>query len=270
MPSSGLGVLTFLMLAGVKCIVRHSRRRVVRTVAAHVPPARALLPSAVFLSAAMILTQPLAAQRVVMVHEEPRHRLVHETPDLRVLDVQIQAGDTTLFHTHDTPITYVTIGTSSTDQMALGGTWNNTQPRTPPPGRVGAVRAVQSYAERPLTHRVTNVGGTLFRLIAVPSRRRGSVAVATGEMPGEVVAENRWFRHATVTLETGEASDYHTAQAPTVLILTQDGRVAIEHASGWVTSLEMAGQSAVVSHGERYRIRNGGAETSHVVLVQVR
>lgn len=205
-----------------------------------------------------------------MVHEEPRHRLVHETPDLRVLDVQIQPGDTTLFHTHDAPITYVTIGTSSTDQMPLGGTWNNTQPRTPPPGRVGAVRAVQSYAERPLTHRVTNVGSTLFRLIAVPSRRPGSSAVATGEVPGEIVAENRWFRHATLTLGTGEASEHLTTQVPTVFILTRNSQVAIEHANGWVTSLEMAGQSAVLSHGERYRIRNGGSEASDLVIVEVR
>jgi hypothetical protein len=205
-----------------------------------------------------------------MVHEEPRHRLVYETPELRVLDVQIQAGDTTLFHTHDAPVTYVTIGTSSTDQMALGGNWNNTKPRTPPPGRVGAVRAVQSYAERPMTHRVTNVGSTLFRLIAVLSRRPGSATEATGEVPGEIIAENRWFRHARVRLEIGESSDHHTTQAPTVLILTQDGRVAIEHADGWVTALEIAGQSAAVGRGERYRIRNGGPEASELVIVEIR
>lgn len=213
---------------------------------------------------------PAAAQRVVLVHEEPRHRLIHETPDLRVLDVQIQPGDTTLFHTHDGPITYVTIGTSSTDQMALGGAWNGTRPRNPPPGRVGAVRAVQSYAQTPLTHRVTNVGGTLFRLIAVPTRRPGSDSEATVTLPGDVVNENRWFRHARISLAAGEESGSHTAASPTVLVLTREGRVAIERAGGWVTSLEMAGQTAVLDRGDRYSILNAGHEEVDVVIVEVR
>lgn len=205
-----------------------------------------------------------------MVHEEPRHRLVYETPDLRVLDVQIQPGDTTLFHTHDTPITYVTIGTSSTDQMVLGGTWNGTQPRDPPPGRIGAVRAVQTYAERPVTHRVTNVGRTLFRLIAVPSRRPGSDAPAGGTLPGEVIAENRWFRHAVLTVRADETSGGHTTVAPTVLVLVREGRVAVEHGDGWVTSLESPGESTVLPPGARYHVRNGGAASADLVLVEVR
>lgn len=211
-----------------------------------------------------------AAQRVVMVHEEPRHRLIHETTDLRVLDVQIQPGDTTLFHTHDGPITYVTIGTSSTDQMALGGAWNGTQPRNPPPGRIGAVRAVQSYADTPLTHRVTNVGSTLFRLIAVATRRPGSDSGVSEPLPGELVNESRWFRHATVFLGAGGASDWQTSANPIVLVLIRDSRVAIERSGGWVTSLEMAGQSTILEAGERYLIRNGGAEAADVVIVEVR
>lgn len=210
------------------------------------------------------------AQRVVMVHEEPRHRLVHETPDLRVLDVQIQPGDTTLFHTHDGPITYVTVGTSSTDQMALGGAWNGTQPRTPPPGRIGAVRAVQSYADTPLTHRVTNVGSTLFRLIAVATRRLGSDAETTVTLPGALVNESRWFRHAAISVGGGDSSERHTAAASTVLVLIRDGRVAVERTNGWVTSLEMAGQSAVLEAGEQYVIRNGGSAAADVVVVEVR
>lgn len=205
-----------------------------------------------------------------MVHEEPRHRLIHETSDLRVLDVQIQPGDTTLFHTHDGPITYVTIGASSTDQMALGGAWNGTQPRNPPPGRIGAVRAVQSYADSPLTHRVTNVGTTLFRLIAVATRRPGSDSEASETLPGELVNQSRWFRHAAISVGAGDTSGRQTAANPIVLVLIRDGWVAIERSGGWVTSLERAGQSAILERGERYLIRNGGSETADVVIVEVR
>ena len=205
-----------------------------------------------------------------MVQEELRHRLIRDTPDLRVLDVQIQPGDTTLFHTHDTPITYVTIGTSSTDQMVLAGTWNNTQPRTPPPGRIGAVWAVESYAQRPVTHRVTNVGTTLFRLIAVQIRNPDTDVVASGPLPGDLVHKDRWFRHSTLSLGGSLASGPHIATAPSVLVLVRDGRIAIEHADSWVTSLETAGQTAMIYEGDRYWIRNSGAVGADLVIVDVR
>jgi hypothetical protein len=79
-----------------------------------------------------LLAPAASAQRVVPVHEEPRHRLIQVVGHMTVLDVQIQPGDTTLFHTHRTPITYVTIGTSSTDSRSLGGEWAGTPPRSPP------------------------------------------------------------------------------------------------------------------------------------------
>ncbi len=219
----------------------------------------------------MTASTTTVAQRVVMVHEEPRHRLVYDTPDLRVLDVQIQPGDTTLYHKHDSPITYVTIGTSSTDQMILGGAWNNTQPRNPPPGRIGAVRAVQSYAERSLTHRVTNVGQTLFRLIAVPSKRSGTEnTVASEPLPGDLISENRWFRNSILRIAGYQASKGYTANEPTVLVMVGDGRIIIERGDGWMTSLEAAGQSTIMSRDERYRIRNGAEQPSEIVFVEVR
>jgi hypothetical protein len=219
----------------------------------------------------MTASTATVAQRVVMVHEEPRHRLVYDTPDLRVLDVQIQPGDTTLYHKHDSPITYVTIGTSSTDQMILGGAWNNTQPRNPPPGRIGAVRAVQSYVEQSLTHRVTNVGQTLFRLIAVPSKRSGTENTTAPEpLPGDLISENRWFRNSILRIAGYQASTGYTANAPTVLVMVRDGRIIIERGDGWMTSLEVAGQSTIMSQDEHYRIRNGAQQTSDIVFVEVR
>ena len=44
---------------------------------------------------------------------EPRHHVVYESPVMRVHDIQIPPGDTTLFHTHDTAILYVPIARST-------------------------------------------------------------------------------------------------------------------------------------------------------------
>ena len=213
---------------------------------------------------------PVSAQRVVPVHAEPRHRLVYDSDQLKVLDVQIQPSDTTLLHVHSTPITYVTVGTSSTDSRSIDGDWSGTQPRNPPPGRLGAIRSVLSYAERPVTHQVTNVGSTLFRLIAIPSLRSGAEGVAMGSLPGEILAENRWFRHATLTIGRLGRSGSAIAQAPTVLVLIRDGRVAVEHGDGWTTSLERAGAIVVVPAGASYGLRNSADAEAEVAIVEVR
>jgi len=43
----------------------------------------------------------MSAQTAVPVYEEPRHRLVLTHQLVRVMDVRIAPGDTTLFHIHD-------------------------------------------------------------------------------------------------------------------------------------------------------------------------
>ena len=54
---------------------------------------------------------------------EPRHHVVYESPALRIHDIQIPPGDTTLFHTHDTAILYVPIARSTNRSQVLGGEW---------------------------------------------------------------------------------------------------------------------------------------------------
>lgn len=222
------------------------------------------------LLAPVLLSAPLAAQQIVPVHQEPRHRLLHEIGPMRVLDVQILPGDTTLFHRHDTPITYVTIGTSTTDSRSLGGEWAGTVPREPPPGTVGEVRAVLTYAERPVTHQVTNVGRTLFRLIAVPHAGPGQAHTEGETMPGEMLDESRWFRSSRVTLAPGDATAWHTAGAPVAVVAIRGGRTWIDRRDDWAATLAHSGDVGVVEPGVGYRLRNAGPAEAELVLVEAR
>ena len=79
------------------------------------------------------------AERVVPVHQEPRHHLVFDSPGTRILDVQIPPGDTTLFHTHSDPILYVTMSTSRTRSQNIGEDWSAPAAGAPPaPGAPSA------------------------------------------------------------------------------------------------------------------------------------
>lgn len=99
-----------------------------------------------------------------MVYQEPRHRLVLEDEELKLLDVQILPGDTTLNHTHDSPIlyTYLNLGNGPVN---------------------GRVSANVDYATESYTHNVTNDGDELFRIIALAHYGAGEADVtglATG------------------------------------------------------------------------------------------
>ena len=91
----------------------------------------------------LVLRVPVSVaqdEKVVPVHEEPRHRLVFEAPATRILDVQIPAGDTTLFHTHSDPILYVSMSQSQTQHHKVSAA----------SGRVAIPRGVLAPSRRPV------------------------------------------------------------------------------------------------------------------------
>ncbi len=102
-----------------------------------------------------------------------------------MLDVQVHPGDTSLFHTHAEPILYVNFGTTQLRTQTYGQDWPApaqgrggahpgpaTPPRAParpaaPPGPAVRVMSTTSYVDKPVTHRIQNVGTGFFHLIAV-------------------------------------------------------------------------------------------------------
>ena len=219
-----------------------------------------------------------AAQKdsVVPVHQEPRHRMVFESHGVRILDVQIPPGDTTLFHTHSDPILYVTMSGATTRAQTLGGEWNGAPAPGPaasgpftlapssPPGRM---MSVTIYAERPLTHRVSNVGDTLFRLIATTNASPGDDS--TGPSPGftgtpEIT--NRWFRGYRVIANGDAGSEHRHANPVNVVLVSGRASATIGKAT---RTLDQLGQFAFVEPDVPHRLASVGGE-AQLVEVEVR
>ncbi len=115
----------------------------------------------------------LHAQHPVPIEQEPRHRPVLEAGPVRILDVRIAPGDTTLFHIHDRAILYVAIATVATDAQPLGGRWGGATATSDPGWHAGDTRSDTAYAVKALTHRVTNVGHGPFHLVATVNGHKG-------------------------------------------------------------------------------------------------
>jgi len=228
-----------------------------------------LIVAVFFVPAAQVM-----AQEGVPVHLEPRHRLVFNRLPVRILDVQIQPGDTTLYHTHSSAILYVTIGVSPTNQQTLGGDWGSVNLSSPPRGEPGSFMAVTSYAERELTHRVTNVGDSLFRLIGIANYGpgvQGDRAAVSEEIPGGVVEiDNPWHRAWRHVLEPGASTPSHTSSTAMVGLQVTPGQVEVTTGTSARGVLAEPGAWFFSQPGSEYVIRNTGSERIEVVIVQVR
>lgn len=196
------------------------------------------------------LTDPV---RVVHILGEPRHRTVYQQQNIRLLDIQINPGDTTLPHTHDNPILYTFI---SNGEGPLGG----------------RLSSATRYVEESYTHRVTNEGPGLFRIVALASFAEPSEAgiddLPSG-LPSEAELENDWFRAWRITLQPGERSEEIDHLNPAFVIqVSTEGAVHVERNDGITAELLAAGEWSAPR--QRYALYNPSPKAVTMVVNEAR
>jgi quercetin dioxygenase-like cupin family protein len=252
-----------------------------------------LLASALSLASAAALAQSDAAPRaradiqspVVPVHEEPHHRQVFQYGPTRILDLQVPPGDISWFHSHEWPVLYMTLGTSAVRTQNLGSDWSggggaraaNAQaggaPRpAPPPSERRTPRATSttSYLERPVTHRIENVGEGLFAAMVVVNETAGddTTSVAEAGFDGEPELTNPWFRSYRITLGAGETTDPHEHTTPVVIFQAIAGKALADGPMKF--ELNRPGQWAFYDTGVAHGIENLGDASIEVLEIEVR
>ncbi len=225
---------------------------------------------AVAISAQAPATGPADGETRVPVHQEPRHHVVHDSPSMRILDIQIPPGDQTLFHTHDTAILYVPIARSVTRSQEWGGAWSGggtaaPVAAAPAPDRPGRVNSVTTYVEQPYTHRVNNTGASLFRLIGIANRTAGSDATASASTPE---LENRWYRAERLAIKAGASAAISPHAGPVVIVMQTAGSAAVDGAS-W-HPLNGPGDFARIDGATPHTVYNRGASDIELVAVAVK
>jgi hypothetical protein len=197
--------------------------------------------------------------RVVIVYQEPRHRVVRDEGDIKMLDIQMLPGDSTLYHTHDSPILY---------NMISGGA-----------GPTGSASSNTRYLTEPITHKVGNPGPHLFQIVAMASYGPGEADLTasppdglTGEacaderpanMTGSCLEiENNWFRAYRVDLAPGQQTPVYRHRHDVSIVLFTPGSVQVTKENGFGAELEKAAGPAVYTWREAeqpYTIKNVGS-----------
>lgn len=230
---------------------------------------------------------------IVLTHEEPHHRQVFQYGPTRILDLRIPPNDVTWFHTHEWPVLYVSFSNSQTRMETLGqdnqaaprggagaGARGGPAPRAGGapagarggPGQPAGPRATSttSYFERPVTHRLANIGTNLVRAMVVINETAGddTTSEQAARFEGTPELTNKWFRSYRRTLQPGESSPAHGHGAPVAIIQATAGKGLAEGPLKF--ELNETGQWAFFDAGVPHTLRNVGDTPLELLEIEVR
>ena len=218
----------------------------------------------------------LASQVPVSVTREPRHHVVFETPEYRILNVDIPGGDTSLDHSHEYDIVTVAMTDRALTRIqAPGLPWGPTRPRRP----IGDV-SITDYTGKPERHLIQNVGDIPYLLFAVENLRKGNwgAGAPLTARGTTLTTESRAFRVYDAKLVPDLTQIFHTHASTTIAILIE-GRVMSAgtenkafgpEAPVGLKQLVQTGEWVLVPAGDSHHLVRLGTADARVVEIEVR
>lgn len=192
-----------------------------------------------FLSVIIFSFGSLSAQ--LQVSKEPRHKPVLENKYLRLLDVWLPPGDTTLFHIHSTPSLFIYLNKVKISSQVKGHDWVNDQ-------SVTGFAWFNPFSPDSLVHRVCNADTLVFHVndieILSPFSKNNTAQLKA--LPFPVLIDNEkafayqlndsGIRNQTISnrgpmvavLVAGEAVSFHNTKTNQTLELKTGGYLYIE------------------------------------------
>ena len=121
----------------------------------------------------------VAAQ--IPVEQEPHHKIVAKNQYVRLIDLKVRAGDTTLTHTHSAASVVVFLSNSTFAIQNVGGSPVITEVKA-------GDMVYRNYDEKPVTHTVWEQGPSMFHCMVVelmkPYPGNDTCSVLSGSGPG--------------------------------------------------------------------------------------
>lgn len=217
-------------------------------------------------AASAALSVILLGQTAPSVNEDPNHKRLLYTAHLRMFDVTVAPGASTLDHSHDHDLVTVAVGEATVRTRAPGGEWSG--PRSVASGAVD----VASYTGAPSVHRIENVGKTPYRAFAIENLRDAKwTTPQLISAPGTTLLEqSRSFAVYDVRLSGPASKTSHVHQMPTVVMLIA-GAVEVQGGGGESEfRMETPGRWFPSQWDQPHTLTLVGGGAAHVVEVEAR
>ena len=193
----------------------------------------------------------------VQVSEEPRHHKVFDNGWVRILDVHIPAGDTSLWHKHSTPSVFLILSSTKTGSEA------RIEPHRPPftDGRIW----FEGFYDTVRIHRVWNEDDHEFHVIdmELPHKPNKAIAPPFTDTAFKVLFDEKPVRGYRMSLAAGRTLHLPGRGDNVVVVCVDDG--AMVKVKG--TELHKKGDYVFIPAGSKLDFANEGqAETKLAVF----
>jgi len=201
----------------------------------------------------------------VRVHEEPRHHLVFQNKEIRILNVMIPPGDTTQYHIHTTPSLFIGLSGTTTGSQLQGGKASS--------GKSIAGRILFENLAPPniRTHRVWNADKDTFNVMDMELLMKDPVFEKMPlKMPNlELEIDTNWVRVYRLTMLGG--TEFMIKNEKQLLILVSLNAATMETKENGKTGNQTLnpGIYFVIKKRQSFSIKNTSNENVPFVLVEL-
>jgi hypothetical protein len=170
------------------------------------------------------LSFSIGLQAQVPVHEEPRHKPVFTTAQMRALNVLLPPGDTTQYHLHNTPSLFLFLTSTTTGSQLQGG--------APSTGRStgGTILFENLTPPHVRIHRVWNIDTTTFHVMDIEllSNDSGFTTTPLAGSQLQLAVDTPWVRAYKVMLESNKPFVLKKAAGNLFLVALAGGDVRLQ------------------------------------------
>jgi hypothetical protein len=201
------------------------------------------------------------AQEAVAVSKEPLHKNIFENKYLRVLDVHISPGDTTLFHKHETPSVFISLHPVRTGSQVIIEDGSATV--LSPDRRI----TFEGFYKSPRIHRVWNADTSVFHVMDVEILTKGDKKI---EAPIAVPEFKQLFeappvRTYRVTIKSNQEIEITRNAAVLVVGLDEADKVMVNS-----KPFLKEGDFLFVTPSEKIKLVNKGQQDYSFALLELK
>ena len=215
-----------------------------------------------FLSSIIFCVSAIKAQ--VPVREEPRHHPILQNKYIRLLDVWLPPGDTTLFHIHATPSFFVILSNTSTASQISGKEWVKDRSQA---GNTW----YRSFIADTLIHRVCNIDTLPFHVndIEILSAFKAAETSINKPLPFTVIFENE--KAFAYQLTTGKFNkQIIKGRGPIVAELVTGDDIFFNDTEKNITTVIKAGKYLYIEPGTSFYFTANKATDINMVLFEIK
>ena len=201
----------------------------------------------------------------VPVHKEPRHHLVLQNKEIRILNVLLPPGDTTQYHTHTTPSLFIRLTSTTTGSQLQGGKGSAGK------STAGTILFENLAPPNVRTHRVWNADKDTFNVMDVELLLKDvGFDNKPLTMPNlQLEIDTNWVRAYRLTMLGG--TDFNIKNKKQLLVLVSLNVATMQTTQNGKTGYESLkpGSYFVISKEQSFSIKNTSDENVPFILLEL-